>query len=97
VAGSGEARSAIRPEQVRLVRIIPEGVPGRPPSPAAAGARPVVRICIPEAVWSNLHFLYVGIEVFLPFPGAGAVEDHEFAESLVRLAVSCAAEVDMLQ
>jgi hypothetical protein len=44
-------------------------------------------------VWRNPRFLYVGIEVFLPVPGAGSVEDHQFAGELIRLAADCAARV----
>jgi hypothetical protein len=53
----------------------------------------VVWTYIPETVWRNPRFLYVGIEVFLPAPGAGNAEDHQFASALVRLAADCAMRI----
>jgi hypothetical protein len=82
------------PEDVRLIRIVAhDAARGGKRLGAIAGARPVVWTYIPETVWRNPRFLYVGIEVFLPAPGAGNAEDHQFASALVRLAADCAMRI----
>ena len=91
---SGRHGHMARSEDVRLVQIVSHMTArGRPRPEVSAGARPIVWTYIPEMVWRNPRFLYVGIEVFLPVPGAGSVEDHQFAGELIRLAADCAARV----
>ncbi len=90
---SGRGRLA-GPEDVRLIRIVAhDAARGGKRLGAIGGARPVVWTYIPETVWRNPRFLYVGVEVFLPAPGAGSAEDHRFASELVRLAADCATRI----
>lgn len=86
---SGRHNRFIGPEDVRLVQIVSHQRGHG--EPRAGGDRPVVWTYIPEKVWRNPRFLYVGIEVYLPGPGSGNDEDHRFAGALVGLATDCAA------
>lgn len=39
---------------------------------------------IPAEVWRNPHFLYVGLEIYLPEPGAGRPLDQDYARTLIE-------------
>ncbi|MDD3529666.1 MAG: hypothetical protein PHS77_07285 [Gallionellaceae bacterium] len=62
----------MRPGQVRLIQLC-----GGPP-----GAM-VAETVIPESVWRNPQFLYVGVEVYLTEPGVGTPDQQSFAIQLV--------------
>jgi hypothetical protein len=38
---------------------------------------------IPPEIWRNPHFLYVGVEIYLPEAGAGRLIDQNYARALV--------------
>lgn len=69
--------------QVRPTRIVANGDVG-------GYTRPIVRTCLPEKMWRNRRFLYVGVEVYLVVPGAGDGADEDFAAALVRLTIEAA-------
>ncbi len=84
------AAAEIEPKDVRFFKIVAhEAADGG--VRALQQQRPVVWTYIPEVVWKNPHFFYVGIEVFLASPGAGDRDDHAYARDLVLLAADCAA------
>lgn len=62
------------------VRIVPVGEGG------AVQARTV----IPEEIWNNSAFAYLGLELYLPEVPAGRAEGVALARRLVRLAAACA-------
>lgn len=67
--------------RVRLVRLGSADMDG-----------PSAKTVIPESVWRNPYFLYVGIEIFLPESGAGTLEEHVTARRLVEGVVECTAQ-----
>ncbi|ODS01394.1 hypothetical protein AUC68_00605 [Methyloceanibacter methanicus] len=78
---------------VRRVKIVPHEA-NESRAVAEPGSRPVVWTYIPEAVWRNPHFLYIGIEVFLAAPGPGSEADHAYARDLVLLCADCSAHLE---
>lgn len=44
---------------------------------------------IPEALWANRRFLYVGIEIYLPQPGIGERDDWNYAAAIVNCVQAC--------
>lgn len=65
----------------RLVRLGTEG----------AERFPGGRTIIPAEIWQNPHCLYVGLEIYLPAPGAGTAADQAYARDLVRALAAAAA------
>ncbi len=83
--------SAAQDADIRRLKIVSHETNGSR-APADQELRPVVWTYIPEIVWRNPRFLYVGIEVFLTAPGAGRQEDHAYARDLVLLCAGCAVQ-----
>ncbi|MCW2306951.1 hypothetical protein [Rhodobium gokarnense] len=52
-----------------------------------AQAFPVALAEIPQAIWRQERFAYLGIEVYLAAPGAGTQAEAAFAERLIEAAV----------
>lgn len=77
----GVAASPIRPILLGGAPPLEQGVPAPPPLRALT--------VIPEAVWNNLGFRYLGIEVFLPAAGAGGPEDWALAQGLINGVIFC--------
>jgi len=50
------------------------------------------RTVIPEAIWNNSAFAYLGLELYLPATAAGHASGAALARRLVRLAVGCMQE-----
>jgi hypothetical protein len=44
---------------------------------------------IPHAVWASKDFIYVGLEIYLPRPDAGTLEDWQFAAEIVECILKC--------
>lgn len=59
------------------VRVIPLGTP--------AGLR--ARTVIPETVWNNPAFAYLGMEIYLPGTASGRQQGVDLARRLIRLAI----------
>jgi hypothetical protein len=81
-------------EQVRLVRIVTEEAEPalRHERPAVDPDRPGYTVCrtlIPEAVWRNERFCYVGVEVYLRKPQTGEKRDWELGRELIAILVDC--------
>jgi hypothetical protein len=50
---------------------------------------PVCLTVIPHAVWASKDFIYVGLEIYLPRPDAGTLEDWQFAAEIVECILKC--------
>lgn len=75
-AGDGAVASAPR------IRLLALGNAAESGAPVA-----LVDMSIPEEIWRNPHFDYIGAEIFLPDPAAISADDVRFARDLVaRLA-----------
>lgn len=70
----------LMPSAPRLFALQPEGATEAP----CAAAQTV----IPTEVWRNPHFLYVGLEVYLPEAGAVRAVDVDYARAIVDALVS---------
>ena len=68
-------------DRLRLVKILSDTEPSpvRGSGAVTAGAR----TSIPEQIWNNRSFSYVGLEVYLPATGEGTQEDWQFARDLI--------------
>ncbi len=44
---------------------------------------------IPKAVWASKDFIYVGLEIYLPRPDAGTMEDWQFTAEIVESILKC--------
>jgi len=44
---------------------------------------------IPQAVWASKDFIYVGLEIYLPRPDAGTLEDWQLAAEIVECILKC--------
>lgn len=77
--GCGEAMTTLR-ECVRVITLDP-----RQPVHAST--------VIPEAVWNNPGFAYLGVEVYLPDDAQGRARGVVLARRVIRLAGRCAQDV----
>ena len=50
---------------------------------------PVCLTVIPQAVWASKDFIYVGLEIYLPRPDAGTMEDWQFTKEIVESILKC--------
>ncbi len=50
---------------------------------------PVCLTVIPRAVWASKVFIYVGLEIYLPRPDSGTIEDWQFAAEIVESILKC--------
>ena len=50
---------------------------------------PVCLTVIPQAVWASKAFIYVGLEIYLPEPNAGTMEDWRFTAEIVESILKC--------
>ncbi len=50
---------------------------------------PVCLTVIPQAVWASKAFIYVGLEIYLPEPNAGTMEDWRFTAEIVESVLKC--------
>lgn len=63
------------------------------PNTPVTAIGPLIRThtVIPDTIWRNDHFRYLGLEVYLPAPGPGTHLDWAFAQRLIEQALTCAA------
>lgn len=74
------------PETIRLLQIVKDSTM----FPERGGiSYPVCRSFIPETVWRARHYLYVGLEIYLPHAGKGSPEDWLFARQMVKCIHDC--------
>ncbi|MDL1959415.1 MAG: hypothetical protein LWX01_05295 [Deltaproteobacteria bacterium] len=85
------------PEPVRFRRIIEdlekiddlavgnEDLDGKTPQ----NIYPICRTVIPQTVWASKDFIYVGLEIYLPKPGEGTMEDWLFTAEIVECILKC--------
>ena len=50
---------------------------------------PVCLTVIPQAVWASKNFIYVGLEIYLPGPNTGTMEDWRFTAKIVESVLKC--------
>ena len=75
-------------ERIRMVKILGDSES----SDAVAGSRDVetsARTLIPEQIWKDTSFSYVGLEIYLAEEGVGIDEDWRFARGLIETIRIC--------
>ena len=82
---------------IRLTRIIEDS--GKIDDPAERNEEmdtkireqeyPFCLTVIPQAVWASQDFIYVGLEIYLPRPDAGTMEDWRFTAEIVGSILKC--------
>jgi hypothetical protein len=85
------------PDPIRLTRIIENSEeiddPAEGNEELDAKTRkniyPVCLTVIPQAVWASKDFIYVGLEIYLPRPDAGTMEDWGFTAEIVKSILKC--------
>ena len=60
-----------------------------PASPIRNQGYPACLTVIPRAVWASKDFIYVGLEIYLPRPDAGTMEDWRFTKEIVESILKC--------
>ncbi|MBB4305417.1 hypothetical protein GGD81_004494 [Rhodobium orientis] len=80
---AGEAMALAAP--VRCIRLVADTAA----EADDAHAFPVALAEIPQAIWCEDRFAYLGIEVYLATQGAGTEAEAAFAESLIEAVVRC--------
>lgn len=61
----------------------------RPADPDGPPGVLLAHTVIPNSFWRNPSFAYLGLEVFLPAPGAGSPLDWALARDLIQAALGC--------
>lgn len=84
VCAAADRPPMLTPGAVRPV-LLGAGDPSAADRPGALRALTV----IPEEIWRNPGFTYLGIEVFLPAAGAGDPDDWALARRLIDGAIDC--------
>ena len=74
-------------DKVKLIKII--GEEGLKAHKLICAGHPGARTWIPEEVWNNHNFVYVGLEVYLSGDETGTAEECSFACELVEVLQSC--------
>jgi hypothetical protein len=85
------------PDPIRLTRIIEDSEKIDDPAEGSEEmdtkirnqGYPVCLTVIPHAVWASKDFIYVGLEIYLPRPDAGTLEDWQFAAEIVECILKC--------
>ena len=85
------------PDPIRLTRIIEDSEKIDDPAEGneEVGTKiqdqgyPFCLTVIPQAVWASKDFIYVGLEIYLPRPGAGTMEDWRFTAEIVKSILKC--------
>lgn len=85
------------PEPIRLIRIIedserthdPNAGQEEPDGKTPQNIYPICRTVIPQAIWASKDFVYVGLEIYLPRPDAGTMEDWRFTAEIVECILKC--------
>jgi hypothetical protein len=86
VCAAARHTPGVTPSPVRPVLL---GAGGPPATDAPSLPLRAVTV-IPEEIWRNPAFSYLGIEVFLPAAGAGSPEDWALARGLINGVIHCA-------
>ncbi|MCP5426022.1 MAG: hypothetical protein H6970_13290 [Gammaproteobacteria bacterium] len=76
-------------ERLRVVRILGDSEEVEPPDDFP-DILLWARTPIPEQIWNNRRFLYVGLEIYLADTGAGQAEDWRYARDLIETVRHCA-------
>lgn len=82
------------PGPIRLTRII-ENFEEEEPDPKIRNPKirnqgyPVCLTVIPQSVWASKHFIYVGLEIYLPRPNTGTMKDWRFTAKIVEFILKC--------
>ncbi|THF63253.1 hypothetical protein [Pseudothauera rhizosphaerae] len=75
-------------DTVRATRIVPFAAAAKTPH-EAGHAPPHAVTVIPGEVWENAAFRYLGMEIYLPAPGAGSERAWLLADELIDIATAC--------
>ncbi len=79
--------------QLRLVKILGDFEAGN----EGAGRKEIdvgARTSIPEQIWNDRSFVYLGLEIYLEDEGDGAMEDWRFACDLIGIVRDCVIEAE---
>jgi len=75
-------------DEVRVIKIIAER-PGPVYDVLNNKEQPKARTWIPERVWSDSNYRYIGLEIYLVDEASGSVSEMEFAAKLIETITQC--------